>query len=116
MAEPFKVEVTKARPSGLLVEGVTERDRKAIRAWRDALAGLLGYRHPDHDTYPLHITFDYVIDRLEDEALPRWQAMLDQVTSDIRARVPVLELDPPAFCSFEDMNHFTELLIFDFEG
>jgi len=115
MAEPFKVEVTEARPSGLLVEGATERDRKTIRAWRDALADLLGYRHPDHDTYPLHITFDYVIDRLEDEALPRWQAMLDAVASDIRRRVPILDLDPPAFCSFEDMNHFTERLIFDFE-
>jgi hypothetical protein len=34
---------------------------------------------------------------------------------DIRSRLPILELDPPAFCSFEDMNHFTELLIFDFE-
>ena len=49
------------------------------------------------------------------EALPRWQAMLDEVVSDIREQTPVLELDPPAFCYFEDMNHFSELLIFDFE-
>jgi hypothetical protein len=113
--EPFQVEVIKARPAGLLVEGATDHDRKVMRQWRDALSELLGYRHPDHDGYPFHITFSYVIDRLEDEALPRWQAMLDEVTEDIRRQMPVLELEPPAFCYFEDMNHFSELLIFDFE-
>lgn len=115
MFEPFQVEVIKARPSGLLVEGASEHDRKVMRRRRDALADLLGYRHPDHEEYPFHITFSYVIDRLEDEALPRWQAMLDEVAADIREQMPVLELDPPAFCYFEDMNHFSELLIFDFE-
>lgn len=111
--EPFQVEVTRARPSGLLVDGASERDRKTMRAWRDALAGLLGYRHPDHDDYPFHITFAYAIDWLADDALPRWQAMLDEVAGDIRRKMPILELDPPAFCSFEDMNHFCELLVFE---
>ncbi|KAA0698818.1 DUF1868 domain-containing protein [Neorhizobium sp. P12A] len=114
--EPFNVAVTKARPAGLLVEGATVHDRKVMRDWRNAFAELLGYRHPDHEEYPFHITFSYVIDRLEDEALPRWQAMLDEVAADIREQMPVLELDPPAFCYFEDMNHFSELLIFDFEA
>jgi hypothetical protein len=113
--DPFDVAVVSARPSGLLVDGATERDRKTMRAWRDALAELLGYRHPDHNDYLFHITFAYVIERLEDEALPRWQAMLDEVAADIRKKMPVLELTPPAFCAFEDMNHFHEVLIFDFE-
>jgi len=42
--------------------------------------------------------------------------MLDEVADDIRRKAPVLELTPPAFCVFEDMNHFHELLIFDFEA
>jgi hypothetical protein len=113
--EPFQVEVVGARPAGLLVDGATEKDRKAMGAWRDALAELLGYSHPDHDSYPFHITFAYVIERLSDEALPRWKAMLENVVADIRRQTPILELHPPAFCSFEDMNHFHELLIFDFE-
>ncbi|RUM24786.1 DUF1868 domain-containing protein [Rhizobium vallis] len=115
MAEPFKVAVVEARPSGLLVDGATEKDRKVMRAWRDAFADLLGYRQPDHADYKFHVTFAYPIERLEDEALPRWQAMLDEVTADIRRQAPVFELVPPAFCVFEDMNHFHELLIFDFE-
>lgn len=113
--EPFKVAIVEARPSGLLVEGATEGDRKVMRAWRDAMAELLGYRQPNHEDYKFHITFTYAIERLEDEALPRWQAMLDEVTDDIRRKAPVFELTPPAFCVFEDMNHFHELLIFDFE-
>lgn len=114
--EPFQVEVTHARPSGLLVAGVTEHDRKVMRDWRDAYADLLGYRHPDHADYHFHITFGYATDWLEDAALPRWQAMLDEVAADIRREMPILELDAPAFCAFEDMNHFSELLIFDFES
>ncbi|MFC5760810.1 DUF1868 domain-containing protein [Rhizobium sp. GCM10022189] len=113
--EPFKVAVVNARPTGLLVEGATAADRKVMRAWRDAFADLLGYRQPNHDDYKFHMTFAYAIERLEDEALPRWQAMLDEVTEDIRREAPVFELMPPAFCVFEDMNHFHEVLIFDFE-
>jgi hypothetical protein len=114
--DPFKVAVIHARPTGLLVEGATAVDRRIMRCWRDAFADLFGYRHPDHDEYAFHITFDYVIERLEDEALSRWQQMLDQVTADIRERTPLLELHPPAFCSFEDMNHFEELLVFSFKS
>ncbi|OWV66988.1 hypothetical protein ATY76_15190 [Rhizobium sp. R339] len=115
MAEPFKVAVVGARPSGLLVDGATENDRQIMRAWRNAFADLLGYRQPNHLDYKFHITFAYPIEWLEDEALPRWQAMLDAVAADIRRKTPVLELTPPAFCVFEDMNHFHERLIFDID-
>jgi hypothetical protein len=113
--EPFQVAVTKARPSGLIVDGATDGDRRIMRTWRDTFADLLGYRHPDHDDYLFHITFAYVIERLEDEALPRWQAMLNEVADTIAQQAPILDLRPPAFCIFEDMNHFHEVLIFDFE-
>jgi len=116
MFDPFKVAIVDARPSGLLVDGATENDRRVMCAWRNALADLLGYRQPSHEEYKFHMTFAYAIERLEDEALPRWQAMLDEVADDIRRKAPVLELTPPAFCVFEDMNHFHELLIFDFEA
>ena len=113
--DPFQVTVKTAKPSGLVVEGKAESDRRAMKAWRDALARLLGDRHPDHDDYAFHITFAYVIERLSDAALPAWQAMLDEVTAEIQRAAPVLELRPPAFCSFEDMNHFHELITFDSE-
>jgi hypothetical protein len=111
--DPFSVIVSGADPAGLTVEGRREEDRRAMRAWRDAFADLLGYRHPNHDTYVYHITFAYPIERLSDAALPAWQSLLDDIPGRIAARVPELELTPPAFCVFEDMNHFHEILIFD---
>lgn len=108
----FRMEVTHATPLGLVLDGVSMEDRAALKAWRDRLANLFGYRHPDHDTYTFHITFAYMLRYFHDAEILRWQPFLDQIVADIRQRAPVIELNPPAFCSFEDMNHFEELLVF----
>jgi hypothetical protein len=108
---PFKVAVQHATPIGLHLDGATQADRTAMRGWRDRLADLWGLHRPDHQTYPFHMTFAYVLDWLPDEALPRYDAMLAEVADDIRRRAPVLELRPPAFCAFNDMNHFQELRV-----
>ena len=110
--EPFRARVTDVTPTGLALEGDSAADRACLKAWRDALAEAFGYRHPDHDDYAFHITYAYVIDWLDDAALPRWQEMLGEQLAYLRERAPVIELDPPAFCSFEDMNHFEELIVF----
>ncbi|MBZ7923676.1 DUF1868 domain-containing protein [Ensifer adhaerens] len=110
--QPFRARVTDVTPTGLALEGDSAADRAHLKAWRDAFAAVFGYRHPDHDNYAFHITFAYVIDWLDDAALPRWQEMLSDQLAYLRERVPVIELDPPAFCSFEDMNHFEELIVF----
>lgn len=112
----FDVEVTTAVPTGLLVDGVTADDRYAMAEWRNKLAEILGYRHPDHDSYQFHITMAYMIDWIDDDALPQWKAMLDEVEQDIRRGAPVLELRAPAFCNFDDMNWFEELRVFDENG
>lgn len=106
----FAVEAVRALPTGLVVQGITEADRRAMAGWRNDLAALLGYKHPDHDSYEFHITFAYLIDWFDEAALPGWQDMLDDVLAMIRVQAPVLELRAPAFCSFEDMNWFEELL------
>jgi hypothetical protein len=112
----FRVVVLSAVPTGLRVAGATEADRIAMQTWRDALAARWGYRHPDHETYVFHITFAYLIAWLDDDALPRWQAMLDAAAARIRETSPVLELCPPAFCAFADMNHFAELQVLPVAG
>ena len=109
----FQVAVTAVAPTGLRVEGATAADRHAMAAWRNAFAEVLGYQHPDHDSYEFHITMAYLIDWLDDAALPDWQHMLNTVEADIVQRAPVLELRAPAFCSFADMNWFEELLVFE---
>jgi hypothetical protein len=110
----FRVRVTDALPTGLVVEGANEADRKALKEWRNAFANIFGYRHPDHASYEFHITFAYVIEKFADATLPAWQGMLRDVAREINDRVGVLELRPPAFCAFNDMNHFEELCVFEF--
>ena len=107
----FAVGVIEATPFGLTVDGVTPADRAALTDWRDRLADRFGYRHLDHDTYEFHITFAYPIRWLADERIPAWAEMLSAMTETIKAQAPVLELRAPAFCAFNDMNHFEELKV-----
>ncbi|MCO6185504.1 DUF1868 domain-containing protein [Rhizobium sp. L1K21] len=111
--EPFKIGVVNATPNGLGVEGLGEADRAAMQAWRDRLADVFGYRHPDHDRYSFHITFAYLMEKFSDEALLAWRRGLDEIVEELRERSPVIELMPPAFCAFEDMKHFEERLVLD---
>jgi hypothetical protein len=107
----FNVEVIEVVPTGLTVAGATEEDRRVMSAWRDALSVPFGYRHPDHDTYAFHITFAYQIQRLTDDRAIAWQDFFDDSLAEFARRAPVIELQPPAFCNFKDMNHFEELLV-----
>jgi hypothetical protein len=108
---PFSVRATDVTPTGIAVEGVTEEDRRAMQAWRDKLARIFGYRHPDHETYSYHITFAYVIRGIPDAAAAQWEAVLDEALAMLQRDAKVIALREPAFCKFRDMKHFEELLI-----
>jgi hypothetical protein len=107
----FKVKVVDVVPTGLTVAGATDEDVRIMSAWRDALSVPFGYRHPDHDTYVFHVTFAYQIRRLADGRASEWQDLFDDCLSLFARQTPVIELRPPAFCSFRDMEHFEELLV-----
>ena len=109
----FAVEAVAILPSGIIVDGITPADRHALAQWRDALADLLGYRDPDHDTYEFHITFAYPIRWLDAAELANWRKLLDELLVAIRLKAPILELRAPAFCRFDDMNRFEELVVLD---
>ena len=108
---PFSVQATEVTPTGITVEGITEEDRHVMQAWRDKLARIFGYRHPDHETYRFHITFAYVIRGIPDSAAGQWQAVLDESLAMLQRDAPEIHLREPAFCKFRDMKHFEELLI-----
>ncbi|MBB4955313.1 hypothetical protein H4S14_003349 [Agrobacterium vitis] len=107
----FRVTIDHMTPLGLRLKPVGENDRLAVAEWRNRLADLLGYRHPDHDVYELHTTFAYLIRPMSEQALFEWQAMLSEERDAFRAQFDHIELKPPAFCAFEDMHHFEELLV-----
>ena len=95
----------------MVVEGATPGDRDLLGAWRDALAEVFGYRHPDHERYRFHVTLSYPIEWLAEGHLEAWQGVLDESLALLQREAPVLELRPPAFCSFNDMEHFEELRV-----
>ena len=106
----FEVRVKDLTPYGLVVAGATPDDENTLRQWRDHLVGPFGYRHPDHDTYEFHITFAYLGKWLPPEAIDPYAEALQAMLLELQRSNPVLELDRPALCSFEDMNHFEPLL------
>lgn len=109
----FAMQITGLRPTGLVLKGKTAEDDRVVALWRNTFAKAFGYRHPDHDKYEFHLTLAYVVRWFDPVCLPRWQAMMDEEVEKLRDSVPVIELRPPAFCEFRDMNHFKELIVFD---
>lgn len=107
---PFEVRPEALTPNGLIVVPAGARDAAALADWRDRLANILGYRHPDHDDYTFHITFAYLIDWLPDTLAETWRLGLADILADLARDAPLISLAPPAFCAFDDMNHFEELL------
>lgn len=110
-AEPFSVKLVEVTPLGLVVAGATPADEQALRALRDRLADAFGYRHPDHDDYTFHITLSYVKDWLPAGAEDIYLPALEAIARDFAAEIPVLELAPPAFCTFRDMNLFSPVRV-----
>ncbi len=102
----FKVKLLEVTPHGLSLTGATPEDEATLRAWREALAAAFGYRSPEHDAYGFHTTLAYQIEWPPVAALPLYVEAMARLTADFAARVPVLDLDPPAFCTFADMNGF----------
>lgn len=106
----FEVRVKEMTPYGVVVEGASPDDKQTLQRWRDHLIEPFGYRHPDHDDYEFHITIAYLGKWLPPEALDHYVAQLQTMLTDLQRSNPILELDRPALCSFDDMNHFEPLL------
>lgn len=98
-------------PFGLRLEGATKIDTQTARVWRNALIGPFDYRSPQHNGYQFHTTIAYIKDWLPDDALPVYRDAMEALTADFVAAVPVMELGPPAFCTFNDMNAFPSVRI-----
>lgn len=97
------VEIT---PLGLVATGATLADEMTIRALRDRLVEPFGYRHPDHDRYTFHVTLAYLKAWLPAGAEAVYLPALAELTREFLAEVEILELEPPAFCTFNDMTEF----------
>jgi len=108
---PFDMRIAEVTPFGLTLTGATDADETTARAWREALTEPFTYRSPSHDAYTFHVTLAYIIDWIPDDLIPDYKQALAELTKEFRERVPVVELGPPAFCTFTDMNGFPPVRI-----
>jgi hypothetical protein len=106
----FDMKVERVTPLGLTLAGATPEDEKIARKIREQLTLPFGYRSPTHDGYRFHITLAYVKAWLPAGAAEAYLPELARLTERFAAQVAVLELAPPAFCTFEDMNWFEPVL------
>lgn len=106
----FAVRVIGLQPTGLMLAGASAADEANLTAWRSALTDPFGFRHREHDAYSFHMTFAYPLRWLPDDVLSEWDAGLRMILADLVNDAPVLPLQPPAFCQFEDMTFFKEHL------
>ncbi|RDW56756.1 hypothetical protein BP6252_13979 [Coleophoma cylindrospora] len=91
---------------GLEVEGQTVEEEKRMRRLRDRLADTLGFRAPNHETYPFHISTAYMMRWIEGED----REELDRVLAKLLAEMPKeFELGAVEFNTFEDMHAFPRL-------
>lgn len=107
---PFDMTIFEVTPFGLTLMGATERDERTARAWRDKLTEPFGYRSPSHDSYVFHVTLAYIVDWMPDELIAGYRQALTEFTEAFSRHVPVVELGPPAFCTFADMNGFPPVM------
>lgn len=106
----FAMRVVEVTPFGLSLTGATGQDEGHVRAWRDGLAQALGLRVPGHDEYGFHTTMAYALQWPPVEAVALYRTALQDLTGAFQARVPVMHLARPAFCTFADMNAFPPVL------
>ncbi len=112
----FDMAIHEVTPFGLTLTGATDADERTARNWRDALTEPFGYRSPGHETYAFHITMAYMIDWLPDDLIAEYRSALAELTAEMREKVPVVDLGPPAFCSFTDMNWFEPVRVLPGSG
>jgi hypothetical protein len=107
---PLRVAAVAVTPSGLVLDGARSQDSAILRDWRDALSASLGLRAPNHDQYRFHTTLAYLREWLPPEAVPPYRIAMARLMTGFSAKVPVLDLERPAFCTFNDMNAFPAIL------
>lgn len=84
-----------------------DREENAkLRALRDQLADIYGFRTKDHDQYTFHITMSYQTARFTEQEQTAYRRILRSHLKQIVAAAPVLELGEPEYCVFPDMFRF----------
>ncbi|KAJ9136547.1 DUF1868-domain-containing protein [Pleurostoma richardsiae] len=92
---------------GVHVEPRTAEEGRRLQRLRDRLAGTLKIRHPQHDTYELHLSVAYLLRHLDGA---QEGALMTLLLEHFREMPLEFELGAPEFCTFDDMAAFKRVL------
>lgn len=102
---PSKLEL-QTNPYNIQLEPVDAAENRKIRGLRDRLAALLQFRDDEHDSYRFHTTLNYFSSPLSDAEQQQFARLRQRMLTSFIARSPLIELQAPEFCYFDDMLEF----------
>ena len=85
---------------------VDAAENAKLRAVRDTLAEVYGFRLKDHDEYEFHITMSYQVAPFSPQEQAAYREMLNTHLKRIVEASPIVELGVPEYCTFPDMFRF----------
>lgn len=107
---PLRMRVADAsrqdRPGMLVLTPIDDDENRKLRGLRDNLSEQLLIRSSTHEKYIFHITLAYQIERMTPKLRDAFLAQQSAAFAFIKREVPVIELGPPEFCTFENMHAF----------
>lgn len=102
---PSKLEL-QTNPYNIQLEPVDAAENRKIRGLRDRLAALLQFRDDEHDSYRFHTTLNYFSSPLNEAEQQQFARLRQRMLTSFIARSPLIELQAPEFCYFDDMLEF----------
>lgn len=94
------------RACTLRMKAIDAAEEMKLRAVRDQLSQLYGFRLPDHSSYVFHITMSYQVAAFDNLQAKEFLALRADYVRRIVEAQPVLELGNPEYCTFRDMFRF----------
>ena len=94
----------------MILEGATPKDEKILRDCRNELSKLLGIKFLNHETYSFHITLAYILRELNEQEVKNLFIINNQLCSEFKKKIPIIEIQKPELCIFENMYRFDSLL------
>ena len=93
-------------PGSFPLRPVDAAENNSLRELRDRIALAIGVRHENHDSYRFHTTFAYYVRPFAADEDANYQLAYVKAAQRLRKAVPVIELNAPEYCLFEDMAAF----------
>jgi len=94
----------------MILEGATAKDEKMLRDCRNDLSKLLGIKYSNHETYSFHITLAYILRKLNEQEIKNLFTINNHLCTEFKKKLPIIEIQKPELCIFENMYRFDSLL------